>query len=56
VASAGDSIQNVLAVAATGAHAHWATWGHHVPEDLVTARQPGTTAIKLPELAGLAGS
>jgi phosphoglycolate phosphatase-like HAD superfamily hydrolase len=56
VAFADDSIDNVLAVAATGARAYWAMWGHHVPEDLATARQAGITRLDLGELAWLAGA
>ena len=56
VAFADDSIHNVLAVAATGARAYWAMWGHRVPEDLATAREAGTTRLELGELAWLAGS
>ena len=56
VAFADDSIDNVLAVAATGARAYWAMWGHHVPEDLAIAREAGITRIEPAELAWLAGS
>jgi HAD superfamily hydrolase (TIGR01509 family) len=55
-AFADDSIDNVLAVAATGAQAYWAMWGHHVAEDLATAREAGITRIELGELPWLAGS
>ncbi len=56
VAFADDSIDNVLAVAATGARAYWAMWGHRVPEDLATAREARITRIEPAELAWLAGS
>jgi HAD superfamily hydrolase (TIGR01509 family) len=56
VAFADDSIDNVLAVAATGARAYWAMWGHHFPEDLAIAREAGITRIEAAELAWLAGS
>jgi FMN phosphatase YigB (HAD superfamily) len=55
VAFTDDSIDNVLAAAATGARAYWAMWGHRVPADLTTAREAGITRIEPAELAWLAG-
>jgi phosphoglycolate phosphatase-like HAD superfamily hydrolase len=54
VAFVDDNIRNVTAVAATGASAHWAMWGHRVPEDLATARTAGVDRLELPELGWLA--
>ena len=53
---ADDNIENVLAVAATGARAYWAMWGHRQPEDLATARRAGTARLELEELAWLASA
>jgi FMN phosphatase YigB (HAD superfamily) len=53
---ADDNIENVLAVAATGARAYWAMWGHRQPEDLATARHAGTARLELAELAWLASA
>jgi len=45
-----DNLENVTAVAAAGASAYWAMWGHHVPEDLAVARQAGVRRLELDEL------
>ena len=49
-----DNIRNVAAVAATGASAHWAMWGHRMPEDLAVARTAGIDRLELAELDWLA--
>jgi HAD superfamily hydrolase (TIGR01509 family) len=56
VAFVDDNIRNVTAVAATGASAHWAMWGHRMPEDLAVARKAGVDRLELAELDWLARS
>lgn len=48
-----DSLPNALAVAATGATAHWAMWGYHTADDL-TAAADGVRRLTLADVAALA--
>lgn len=49
-----DNIENVTAVAASGARTYWAMWGHHAPEDLALSRQTVADRLELDELPWLA--